>query len=89
LRGIKKANSNVRKHRISFEEASTVFFDPLACIFDDEDHSQSESREIPIGYSILGHLVVISFTELEDDHIRIISARRATKKEKKNHEENR
>lgn len=84
-----KAKSNVRKHRVCFEEASTVFFDTLACIFDDEDHSQVEHREILIGYSVLDHLLIVSFTELEQDHIRIISARRATKKERKNHEENR
>jgi hypothetical protein len=86
---VDKANSNIRKHRVSFEEASTVFFDPLACIFDDEDHSQIEQREIIIGYSQFDHLLIISFNELEEDHIRIISARRATKKEQKNHEENR
>ena len=86
---VNKANSNIRKHRVSFEEASTVFFDPLACIFNDEDHSQIEKREIIIGYSELDHLLIISFSELEEDHIRIISARRATKKEQKNHEENR
>jgi uncharacterized protein len=74
---------------VSFEEASTAFFDPLACIFDDEDHSQEEHREILIGYSVLDHLLIISFTELEENHIRIISARRATKKEQNNHEENR
>jgi uncharacterized protein len=84
-----KANSNIRKHRVSFEEASTVFFDPLACIFDDEDHSQEEHREILIGYSVLDHLLIISYIELEEDCIRIISARRATKKEQINHEENR
>lgn len=84
-----KARSNILKHRVSFEEASTVFLDPLACIFDDEDHSQEEHREILIGYSLLDHLLIISFTELEEGYIRIISARRATKKEQKNHEENR
>jgi uncharacterized protein len=84
-----KSKSNLRKHRVSFEEASTTFFDPLACIFDDEDHSQIEHREIIIGYSEFDHLLIISFTELEEDHIRIISARCATKKEQINHEENR
>ncbi|HEY4761256.1 MAG TPA: BrnT family toxin [Thermoguttaceae bacterium] len=84
-----KARLNLRKHRVSFEEASTVFIDPLACIFDDEDHSQEEHREILIGYSVIDHLLIVSFTELEDNHIRIISARRATKKEHKAYEEDR
>jgi uncharacterized DUF497 family protein len=84
-----KANSNLRKHGVSFEEASTVYFDTLACIFEDENHSQTEHREIIIGYSLIDHLLVVSFTELEEDHIRIISARRATKRERKKHEENR
>lgn len=49
---LKKASANLRKHGISFEEARTVFDDPLAVIFDDEDHSVEEAREIIIGRSI-------------------------------------
>ncbi len=83
-----KAASNFRKHRITFDEASTIFTDPLASIFDDEEHSHEEGREIIIGYSINKRLLVVSFTEREPDIIRIISARPATPKEVKNHEEN-
>ncbi|MBK8870753.1 MAG: BrnT family toxin [Elusimicrobia bacterium] len=56
-----KAESNVRKHGVTFDEASTVFKDPLAVIFDDEDHSDRENREIIIGHSLTGRLVIVSF----------------------------
>ena len=75
-----KAASNLRKHGLSFDEASTVFADPLAVIFDDEEHSHDEIREIAIGHTILQQLVLVSFTERGEDLIRIISAREATKK---------
>lgn len=52
-----KAYSNFRKHRISFKEACTVFYNPLACIFDDEDHSEEEHREIIIGHSAMDHFM--------------------------------
>ena len=84
-----KAASNLRKHRVSFDEGSTVFHDPLGRIFDDEDHSEEESREIIIGHSIVGRLLVISFTERPLGVIRIISARPATRKERADYEENR
>ena len=57
----RKAISNEKKHGVSFDEASTVFRDPLAFIFDDENHSEDELREIIIGHSIDGRLVVVSF----------------------------
>ena len=82
-----KAASNLKKHRVSFEEASSVFADPLAAIFDDESHSEEEQREIIIGHSADDHLLVVSFTEREGA-IRIISARRATKRERQDYEEN-
>ena len=82
-----KAASNLRKHRVSFDEASTVFDDPLAQIFDDEDHSIGERREIIIGHSILDRLLLVYFTERAEDHIRIFSARLTTKKERKDYEE--
>jgi uncharacterized DUF497 family protein len=81
-----KALSNLNKHRVSFEEASTVFGDPLAAIFEDEEHSQDELREIIVGHSDRSRLLVVSFTERES-RIRIISARRATKQEREDHEE--
>jgi len=63
----RKAASNIEKHHTSFDEASTVSGDPLARIFDDEDHSSDEHREIIIGCSIIGRLLVVSFVEHEDD----------------------
>jgi uncharacterized DUF497 family protein len=84
----KKASANLRKHKLSFDEASTVFDDPLAYIFDDEDHSADEHREIIIGQSILRRLVVVCFTERLQDVIRIFSARGATKRERNDYEEN-
>lgn len=82
-----KATSNSRKHGVTFEEAATVFADPLAAIFDDQDHSLEETREIIIGHSVLERLLLISFTERGRDLIRIISARKATKREQRDYEE--
>lgn len=84
---VKKAASNVAKHGVTFEEASTVFGDPLAVIFDDEDHSQDEIREIIIGHSVLGRLLLVSFTERDKMVVRIISARKATRREREDYEE--
>ena len=83
-----KAASNLKKHKVSFDEASTVFDDPLAYIFDDEDHSEEEHREIIIGHSILRRLLLVCFTERIENLIRIFSARKATRKERKDYEEN-
>ncbi len=82
-----KAAINKQKHKVSFEEAATVFADPLASIFDDELHSEEEQREIIIGHSVKRHLLLVSFTE-RGGKVRIISARRATKKESRDYEEN-
>ncbi len=84
-----KAKLNIRKHGISFEEALTVFGDPLAAIFDDDFHSREERRELIIGHSIAGRLIVVSFTERPDCILRIISARAATTREGHDYEENR
>jgi len=84
---IQKAESNKRKHGISFAEAETVFDDTLAVIFDDEWHSQEEVREIIIGHSDQNRLLLVCFTE-RANHVRIISAREATLKERKDYEEN-
>lgn len=81
-----KAASNKKKHDVSFEEAASVFVDPLAAIFDDEAHSEEEQREIIIGHSAQNRLLLVSFTE-RVGAIRIISARRATKKERRDYEE--
>ena len=83
-----KAAANLKNHKVSFDEASTVFCDPLARIFDDEDHSEHERREIIIGHSILDRLLVVCFTERAKDRVRIFSARLATKREQKDYEEN-
>lgn len=84
---VKKAVSNVAKHGVTFEEANTVFGDPLAVIFDDQDHSQDEIREIIMGHSVLGRLLLVSFTERDKMVVRIISARKATRGERKDYEE--
>ena len=81
-----KAASNQKKHRVTFEEAATVFADPLAAIFDDEVHSEEEQREIIVGHSAENRLLLVCFTE-RAGAIRIISSRRATKKERQDYEE--
>ncbi len=72
---------------MQFTEAASVFSDPLARIFPDEGHSEDEGREIIIGHSTAKHLLLVCFTEPMMDHIRIISARRATKAEQRDYEE--
>ena len=84
-----KAASNVKKHGVSFYEAQTVFYDRLAYIFDDEVHSEDEPREIIIGHSSNERLLLVCFTERAPALIRIISARRATKRERRDYEESR
>ncbi len=84
-----KADSNFSKHGVSFEEAQTVFGDPLAAIFQDEDHSVDEKREIIVGYSDRQRILVISFTERSEDTMRIISARLADPEERRKHENER
>jgi hypothetical protein len=71
---------------VSFGEALTVFRDPLARIFDDEDHSGDHQREIIIGRSAKLRLLVVCFSAREDT-VRIFSARRATKRERRDYEE--
>jgi uncharacterized DUF497 family protein len=80
-----KAQENLRKHRVSFDEAVTVFYDPLSATFDDEDHSADEVRFITVGYSARGRLLIVAHTE-RGATVRIISARRATARERKRHE---
>lgn len=82
-----KNRNNFLKHGITFEEAKTVFLDPLARIFDDENHSVGENREIIIGHSIKKKLLLVVFVEKVENKIRIISARLATRNEKKDYEE--
>jgi len=83
-----KAKSNWIKHGVSFDEATTVFDDSLARVFDDELHSTDERREIIIGQSINNRLLVVCFSERSNERIRIINARLQTPKERKAYEEN-
>lgn len=83
----KKAEINIRKHKVSFEEAMTVFFDELAKITFDPDHSQNEHRQILIGHSQNRRLLFVIHVSIEEKNIiRIISARKATKRERKDFE---
>ena len=83
---IKKAERNIERHGISFKEASTIFSDPLSDFFYDPDHSDDEDRFLAIGLSEFGNILVVVFTE-KNDIIRIISARKVTKKEQKHYED--
>jgi hypothetical protein len=83
----KKAEANHADHGIDFEEALTVFRDPLARIFEDEEHSEDEPREVLIGHSVKQRLLLVCFT-VRGARVRIISARRATRLERKDYEEN-
>ena len=80
-----KAQRNLRKHGVPFGEAVTVFYDSLAVTFDDPDHSAGEPRLITIGYSARGRLLIVAHTE-RGAAVRIISARRATARERERHE---
>ena len=82
----KKAKSNLIKHNVSFEEASTAFGDDLSITIEDQLHSRDENRFILIGKSINYKTLIVVHIE-EIDLIRIISARKATKKEQKIYEE--
>ena len=82
----RKARQNLKKHGVPFEEASTVFADPLAGTISDPDHSFEETRFVTIGFSAKGRLLVVVHTEEDDDPVRIISAREATSQERKRYE---
>jgi hypothetical protein len=81
-----KAAENLKKHGVSFDEAASVFGDPLALTFEDPDHSASEERLITFGESIQRRLLVVSHIP-RASRIRIISARRITRRERKIYEE--
>jgi uncharacterized protein len=80
---LRKATASVRKHHVTFEEAMTVFVDPLALVTTDTVHAE---RALIIGESIRRRLVLTVFIERADDEIRIISARRATSRERRDYE---
>jgi len=82
----KKATANVKKHGVMFQEAATIFGDPLAITFDDPDHSMSENRYITFGLSIQKRLIVVSHTE-RGGRTRIINARLMDRKERRIYEE--
>ena len=82
----KKARLNLRKHRVGFDEAATVFGDPLAFLMPDPDHSVKEMRYILLGTSNRRRLLVVAFAE-RPPRARLISARRATRQERRNYEE--
>ena len=82
----RKAASNLRRHKVSFEEASTALEDALSLTGDDPDHSIDEARQITFGVSSAGGLLVVSHTE-RGERIRIISARLATRTERELYEE--
>lgn len=81
-----KAESNKSKHGITFSEAMTVFGDPFAVTGCDPRHADDEDRFLTLGTSVVGRLVVVSHTD-RGDSIRIISAREATRRERKEYED--
>jgi len=82
-----KATININKHKISFQEAATVFGDPLAITFNDPDHSTGEYRKLTFGNTRTGKYVIVSHTETGINTTRIISARFMTKHERRIYEE--
>lgn len=82
----RKAASNLRKHRVSFKEAASVFKDVLAAVYDDPDHSKHERRYLTIGTSAQGRLLNVAFAD-RGQRIRIINARKVTRKERQLYEE--
>ena len=82
----RKAEANLRKHGVSFEEAVSAFKDPFAHIFSDPDHSAVEEREVLVGHSATGRLLVVCFTE-RGGSLRLFSVRQATRHERRGYEE--
>jgi len=83
-----KARTNLRKHGVDFHEAGTVLDDPLSTSFPDPGHSVDEARFLTIGVSASGRILVVAHTD-RDEAVRLISARRATPRERKFYEESR
>jgi uncharacterized DUF497 family protein len=83
----RKASANLRKHRVDSEEAATVFADPSAREYDDPEHSTHEPRFLLVGHSFAGRILLVVHAE-KDGTIRIISARRATPREREDYEAN-
>ena len=81
-----KAAANVRRHRVNFHEAAAVLADPLSTTFPDEVHSEGEARFLTIGATTRGAILVVAHTE-RNETVRIISARRATRREREFYEQ--
>jgi uncharacterized DUF497 family protein len=77
---------NLRKHRVSFQEAASVFGDPSALTFDDPDHSLTEQRCITVGMSSVGRVLIVAHAD-RGENIRIVSARKTTRRERGHYEE--
>lgn len=82
-----KASANLKKHRASFDEAASIFDDPIAITFPDPRHSESEERYLSIGTSFKGRILIVAHTGRENK-IRVINCRRATASERRLYEEN-
>ena len=78
-----KEQANVEKHGVAFAEASTVFGDPLEVTIADPDHSDGEYRFLSVGMSAMGRMLVVSYAERSGERIRIISARAASQRERR------
>ena len=83
----RKAAASLVKHKVSFDEAATVFGDPLGLIVHDARHSMDEDRFVLLGLSEFHHLLAVMYTD-RGEAIRLISARKATRRERKNYEKN-
>jgi uncharacterized DUF497 family protein len=83
----RKAAANLAKHGVSFDEATTVFADPLGRFLDDPRHSILEERFVLLGLSAAGRLLAVMFTDRGGDRLRLISARPATRRERTDYEE--
>ena len=81
-----KAKTNIKKHKVGFEDGKTIFNDPFLFTFPDDAHSTNEERFINIGISASGHILVLTHTERKDK-IRIINCRKATAHERRFYEE--
>lgn len=81
-----KARANARKHKVTFEEAVSVFTDPLLVTFPDEEHSEIEERSMSIGRSDRGRILLVVHTDREDA-LRLISCRKATAAERTTYEQ--
>ncbi|MFN8491245.1 MAG: BrnT family toxin [Caldilineaceae bacterium] len=81
-----KAKKNLRKHKVSFEEAKTIFNDPFTVTYPDPEHSDNEERDITIGISARARLLLVVHTD-EEGRVRIISCRKATLAERRFYEQ--